>query len=343
LNNANFNQANIAAGRVGNNYAGWGGGQNVYGGYGNGWGAGSYGGWNGNRWGGGWYNGGWNWANRPAAWGAAGAAFGWLASSATEPISYENPYYTPSETVVDNYLDYSQPITVPVQTEVQVPVEVPVETPVELPVAAPVETPVETPVVEQSAAPPTPTPTRTVSDTPPPTNEDAQPAATVDPKEQEASRWFETARTAFKKGDYAAAQTDIEKALREIPGDASLHEFRALTLFAQKKYRDAAAVIYAVLAVGPGWGWDTIKNLYPDTQTYTSQLRALEDYQRINASSTEASFLLAYHYLALGEMTSATKQLANVVKLNPKDQLSAQLLKVVKDQVQPDDRPKAEP
>jgi hypothetical protein len=32
-----------------------------------------------------------------------------------------------------------------------------------------------------------------------------------------------------------------EKAIKLLPSDATLHEFRALTLFAQKKYKDAAA------------------------------------------------------------------------------------------------------
>ena len=104
---------------------------------------------------------------------------------------------------------------------------------------------------------------------------------------------------------------------------------RALTLFAQKKYKEAAAAVYAVLAVGPGWDWDTLKSLYPDVDTYTKQLRALEDYQKQNPKSADASFLLAYQYLTLGKKDAAIKQLQRTVELQPKDQVSAQLIKVL--------------
>jgi hypothetical protein len=39
-----------------------------------------------------------------------------------------------------------------------------------------------------------------------------------------------------------------------LPSDATLHEFRGLTLFAQGNYKDAAATLYAVLAAGPAAG-----------------------------------------------------------------------------------------
>jgi len=144
---------------------------------------------------------------------------------------------------------------------------------------------------------------------------------------QEAIQDLDNARAAFKKGDYAGAQQLTEKALKLVPSDATLHEFRALTLFAQKKYQEAAAAIYAVLVTGPGWDWDTLKALYPDVATYTTQLRALEEYVKQNPNKSDARFLLAYHYLAMGYPDSAIKQLTEVVKLQPKDQLSAELLK----------------
>jgi Tfp pilus assembly protein PilF len=141
------------------------------------------------------------------------------------------------------------------------------------------------------------------------------------------------------KGDYATAQDLVEQALRNLPGDTTLHEFRALTLFAQANYRDAAGAIYAVLAVGPGWNWDTVKALYPDAPTYTAQLRALEDYQKKHADAAEASFLLAYHYLTLGSTEAAIKMLRQTVSVNPKDTLSPQLLKMLTQPPATDDRP----
>jgi tetratricopeptide (TPR) repeat protein len=107
---------------------------------------------------------------------------------------------------------------------------------------------------------------------------------------------FDQARTAFQRGDYRQALALTDKAIQELPTDATLHEFRALCLFALKDYKQAAATLYAVLAAGPGWDWDTMNYLYPDAVTYTAQLRTLEAYHKANPGSAEAGFVLAYHY-----------------------------------------------
>ena len=67
-------------------------------------------------------------------------------------------------------------------------------------------------------------------------------------------------------------------ALAKVPNDSDIHEFRALCLFALGRYDEAAATLYAVLSVGPGWDWTTLIGLYPDVSVYTAQLRALESY-----------------------------------------------------------------
>jgi hypothetical protein len=55
-----------------------------------------------------------------------------------------------------------------------------------------------------------------------------------------------------------------------------MHEFRALTQFALGDYRNSAATIHSVLAVGPGWDWATMRELYPSIEVYTEQRKALE-------------------------------------------------------------------
>lgn len=312
--------ANGGWGNSGWGNGGWG---NGWGGYGRGWGGGyGYGGWGGGYpyLGNGWYNGSWGGGFWPGF--GLGGLFGWL-TGGLGGIAYNNPYCYPSTTVLAPVLDYSQPIVIPVPTTVQAPVDVPVEVPV------PNDVPQQT--------------------TPPATNDATAPSAqpnttanAVDAEKQEAAKKiFDDARSAFKNGDYAQAQDLDEQAIKKLPGDVTLHEFRALTLFAQKKYRDAAGTLYAVLAAGPGWNWDTLKGLYPDVDTYTAQLRALEQFQTNNPNSAEASFVLAYHYLTLDEKDAAIKQLEHVVEINPKDQLSAQMLKLLKQpQTQPQDRPK---
>jgi hypothetical protein len=97
-------------------------------------------------------------------------------------------------------------------------------------------------------------------------------------------------------------------------------------LFAQGRYKDAAATLYAVLAAGPGWDWETMRGLYPDEETYTRQLRTLEEYVRKNPAAGYARFVLAYQYLVLGAKDAAVKQLREVVRVEPQDKLSAALL-----------------
>ena len=133
------------------------------------------------------------------------------------------------------------------------------------------------------------------------------------------------------KGNYAAAQANAEKAIRAFPNDPSLHEFLGLALFARGKFGESAGVVYAVLAAQPGWSYDTMRALYPDTETYTRQLRALESYQKENPTRGDACFLLAYHYLTLESRDAAVEMLRQAVKNEPKDTLSAALLKALTD------------
>jgi len=137
---------------------------------------------------------------------------------------------------------------------------------------------------------------------------------------------FDTAREAFKGGDYPRALDLVDQALKSTPNDPTLHEFRALTLFALKRYDEAAAPLYAVLSVGPGWEWTTLISLYGDPETYTQQLRALEAFTVQNPNSAPAHFVLAYEYLTIEHADTAVKQLKIVSTLQPKDTLSVQLI-----------------
>jgi tetratricopeptide (TPR) repeat protein len=137
--------------------------------------------------------------------------------------------------------------------------------------------------------------------------------------------YFDLARTNFMDGKYATAVSETVRALKLLPGDRTIHEFRALCLFAQKKYAEAAAALYAVVVGGPGWDWDTMSALYPDNDTYTQQLRALESYAKKHPRDAKAHFLLGYHYMVLDERDSAREEFSLAAKLQPKDRLSVQL------------------
>ncbi len=95
-------------------------------------------------------------------------------------------------------------------------------------------------------------------------------AAVTDP----ALTAFDQARDAFKAGNYENALTLADQALKAMPDDTTIHEFRGLDLFALQRYDEAAAVLYGVLSVGPGWDWTTLISLYPDVDVFTAQQRA---------------------------------------------------------------------
>jgi len=137
---------------------------------------------------------------------------------------------------------------------------------------------------------------------------------------------FDAARQAFSQGDYASALASTNKALAAMPNDPIIHEFRALVLFAQGKYHEAAAGLYSVLSVGPGWDWTTLSSLYPNVDVYTKQLRALEATVKQNPRAADARFVLAYHYLTCGSNEAAASQLKKLYEQTPQDMLVKQLL-----------------
>jgi tetratricopeptide (TPR) repeat protein len=152
------------------------------------------------------------------------------------------------------------------------------------------------------------------------------PAATLPPGVSAAAvAKFDEARAEFLGGRYEEALKLTDAALAEMPHDAVLHEFRSLVLFALKQYPEAAAAIHPVLAVGPGWDWKTLSTLYPDVDTYTTQLRALEAARKANPAAADIRFLLGYHYLTCGYADDAMAEFKQSSKLRPADSVAASL------------------
>lgn len=140
---------------------------------------------------------------------------------------------------------------------------------------------------------------------------------------------LQAAVTAFQQNDYDQALDIVNKGITQSPSDAVLHEFRALVLFAKGDYQQAAATINAVLAVGPGWNWETVRKIYPSVATYTNQLRALESFVKQNPQDSASRFLLAYHYMIGGHQDAAASKLSDVVRLTPDDRVAADLLQML--------------
>ena len=116
-----------------------------------------------------------------------------------------------------------------------------------------------------------------------------------------------------------------------MPNDPTLHQFRALVLFARGKYQDAAAAAYSVLAVDSGWTRETLSKLYDDPAQYEAQFRALQRYAETNPRSIDARFLLGYHYLMLGEFDRALQNLEVVRAARPDDRVTINLITAIRE------------
>ena len=150
--------------------------------------------------------------------------------------------------------------------------------------------------------------------------------APAQPVVDQAVASLDSARAAFQAGDYNQALKLADQAIQQTPNDPMLHEFRAMCLFALGRYDDAAVPMYTVLSTGPGWDWTTLAGLYPNIDVYTQQLRALEAYCNANPQAASARFVLAALYMTQGSNDAAAGILKQVVALQPRDTLSAQLL-----------------
>ncbi len=181
-------------------------------------------------------------------------------------------------------------------------------------------------VVSSAESPPAPPPRELDYSQPIEVPTEKQAASLDEEIVQLGMKTFEKARTEFRNGDYAQAQLNVEQAIRLVPGDTLLHELRALSQFAQKKYQDAAGTIYAVLSAAPGSSWETLQEFYPNAETYQKQLKALEDSIRAGNHEPWRHFLLAYHYMVLNEREAALEEFREAARLNDQDQVSPRLV-----------------
>ena len=126
---------------------------------------------------------------------------------------------------------------------------------------------------------------------------DAPPdAAVADSTEQV----FSAARDSFKAGDYQRALDLADQVLKQTPNVAVVHEFRALALFALKRYDEAAAVDYAVLSAGPGLELVDARRTLSRRRHLHQPAPGPGGVRRGQPNSSSARFLLAYHYMVEG-------------------------------------------
>jgi len=149
--------------------------------------------------------------------------------------------------------------------------------------------------------------------------------ATATTAETKSAEALERSRNAFRSGDYVTAMSSVDESISYMPGDVTLHEYRALVLFSLNRFPEAAGVLNPVLASGPGWGWETMVGFYNSSSTYTNQLRRLEAYVKGKPDAADGHFLLGYHYMVSAHMEEAYKEFALTAELQPADTIARQL------------------
>lgn len=161
------------------------------------------------------------------------------------------------------------------------------------------------------------------------------PTPVTTPSQQESFSRFDSGLEQFKAGNYPKALSDFTESLKLNGGDPVVHEVRALTLFALGDYQGAAATLNSLLASAPGMDWTSMSSLYGDTSDYTTQLRKLEEYCKGNPTNPSSAFVLAYHYLVIGEKDAAINALDVVVKNQPKDLTAKRMLEALRPSEEP--------
>ena len=142
----------------------------------------------------------------------------------------------------------------------------------------------------------------------------------------QGSGYLDEAIQSFQNGDFANAMRMAEHAIVDSPRDSEAHEVVSLAAMANKDYRTAATEAHAVIALGGVPSWNQVYPLYQNVDTYTSQLRALEDYVKANPNSAEGQFLLGVQYMTTGYSSDAHEHLAKAAELTPKDKIAQELV-----------------
>jgi tetratricopeptide (TPR) repeat protein len=143
--------------------------------------------------------------------------------------------------------------------------------------------------------------------------------------------------TAFWRGDYLGAVDDWKNALDAGSREPVLVMMLGQAYFAAGNYRQATVATQAAMHALPQDRWGVVvvnrRELYGNPKVYVQQLQQLETSVHENPRDAAERFLLGYHYAYLGYPQPAFAQLDKVVELEPRDELAAELRKVVTPQL----------
>jgi len=167
--------------------------------------------------------------------------------------------------------------------------------------------------------------------------------ATAAPNPAEALSYADRGETAFKAGNYTQAVSDWKHALVDDPQNGTLGMMLAQAMFASGSYAEAAGATQMAMSLLPQEQWGVVvrnyTDLYPNVQSYTDQLRALEKARNGKTTDPALRFLLGFHYNYLGYPTQAARELAKAIELAPQDEMSRQMLNMIKGVATPTSQP----
>ena len=148
-----------------------------------------------------------------------------------------------------------------------------------------------------------------------------------------ASTYFAEAREAFYAGDLKTAMEKIELAIKEMPSNSDLHQFRSLVLFSMKEFRQAAASAHVALTAGPGWNWDTLQKLVPLSGTLHGRAASLGGNSRPKQTRPGDSLSVGLSLPDAQPCRIGGEGTDQVVALEPRDELAAKILKTITDKM----------
>src|SRR5258708_3864015 len=130
--------------------------------------------------------------------------------------------------------------------------------------------------------------------------------------------------------EYGEAAHNWRQELAEDSRNPRLILLFAQALFQSGQFDEAAGAVQYALTLAPQKEWNAIfprfGELYQDNIfDYSSRLRELEKTRTQKTDDPALRFLLGYHYASLGYGDEAVRELAQVQKLAPKDDVARQL------------------
>ncbi len=159
-----------------------------------------------------------------------------------------------------------------------------------------------------------------------------------------ADQYIAAGEQAFKSGQYESAIRSWQHALVEDPANGGVAMMMAQALFAIGQYDAAASAVQVGMQSleQAQWG-NLVKNyreLYPNIQNYSTQLKALEKARDTKPDDPALRFLLGYHFGYLGYPKEAVRELDKCLDRQPQDQAAWKLRAIFAPQAGLPDRPR---